>query len=202
MSNAGRKHNEFVRAHRLGPRVDSSFCQSAASANAAPGVKRGRRRSASTQPVASLCVLDRHRLIALAWNTTTWRLRAFGPAWSSSNWSAEGPCEAAPHDDPSQLNIVGALECRWGARTPHELHIRSTKPLRRSGTLKDFAAFTTAPSPTSPLARLARASGLPIVPAAVSAAERHFPADAARNLRPRVAPGRSTIAVPSATTPW
>ena len=135
MSNAGRKHNEFVRAHRLGPRVDSSCFQSAASANAAPGVKRGRRRSASTQPVASLCVLDRHRLIALAWNTTTWRLRAFGPAWSSSNWSAEGPCEAAPHDDPSQLNIVGALECRWGARTPHELHIRSTKPLRRSGTL-------------------------------------------------------------------
>jgi hypothetical protein len=34
ISNAGRKHNEFVSGHRVDPCVDSSFCQSAASANA------------------------------------------------------------------------------------------------------------------------------------------------------------------------
>ena len=201
MSNAGRKHNEFVRAHRLGPRVDSSFCQSAASTNAAPGVKRVRRRSASAQPVAPFCVLDRHRPIAEAGNSTTWRLRAFGFAWPSSNRGAEGPCEAAPHDERTQPNIVRGLAA--DRRSNHtQNYIFAAETFRAERTLDRFAASTTTPSLMLLLARLAQASRLPIAPAAASEAERHFLAGAARNLRPRVAPGLSTIALPSATTRW
>ncbi len=92
MSNARWKHNGFVRAYR--PVRASMLCLGGTPHRPTrrhSGAKRALLRLASAQSVASFLALHRHRPIAVAGNSTSRRMRAFGFAWSSSNRGTQGP---------------------------------------------------------------------------------------------------------------